>query len=80
LRLLACVLRDLKENVAAEEMFQKTLAWQAKHLDPGAPEVAETLTEYARLKRATGRVSEAVAMERRAAAIRQKSAPAGASP
>jgi tetratricopeptide (TPR) repeat protein len=79
LRLLSCVLRDLKENVAAEEMFESTLAWQAKN-HAGAPEVAETLTEYARLKRATGRMSEAVAMERRAAAIRQKSVPAGASP
>ena len=77
--LLACVLRDLEENVAAEQMFQGTLAWQAKYLGSGAPETAETLTEYARLKRAMGQSSEAAAMERRAAAIRSKTTPGGSS-
>jgi eukaryotic-like serine/threonine-protein kinase len=71
---LACVLRDLNENAASEAMFRSALKLREKTLGPEHPDVAETLVEYARLLRKTGRGSQAAAMERRAAAIRQKAA------
>ena len=54
----------------AEPIFKRALAINGQALGPNHPDVAVTLENLAALYRNMNRVAEAVALERRAAAIR----------
>jgi hypothetical protein len=66
---IACVERDLGRVKDAERDFRRCLSLQEAGLGPSSTEVALTLEAYALLLRATGRATDAAAMEARARAI-----------
>ncbi len=65
---LANVLRDHGRLDEAESHYRSSLEIRRKTLPAGHPELHRTLTDYARLLRATGREAEAAEMEAEASA------------
>ena len=69
---LGNLLRDKGDYVEAESFYREALALRENALGRSAPDVAETLTEYAKLLRILGRDDEAGRLEARVEAIRGK--------
>ena len=63
-------MRDKGDYVEAETFYREALALRERALGLSAPDVAETLAEYAKLLRILGRDAEASRHEARAEAIR----------
>jgi non-specific serine/threonine protein kinase/serine/threonine-protein kinase len=69
---LARLARDTGDYAGADSLFRRTVEAREKVLRPGHPDLATTLEEYALFLRDIGRVQEAVPIEARAKAIREK--------
>ena len=69
---LAKLYRDKKDLVKAEKFFAKTIATMEKRSGSEHPKVGRVLVENAKLLRLQDRLAEAVELERRAAAISEK--------
>lgn len=69
---LGALYLDQKHYKEAEDAFKRALAFYDKAKDPKPTMVIATLTEYAKLMRATSQKAEAERLELRAAGITEK--------